>query len=180
MRPPWELLALGALALLTAGGGYVMATNRKTGARWNRLLPAARAAAEKLEAAARAEGLNVMFFDGWRSPEESARNYVAGTSRLSDPYNSYHVWGAALDVAFVNAAGLPTWLEDSSKPKGWVDPRWKQLAAIGQRLGLYSGGINWGWDWGHFQLPGYSVSALRAKYGNDYLAFLAQAGVAVA
>lgn len=180
MRFPWELVALGALALFAAGGGYVMATNRKAGARWSRLLPAARAKVEQLEAAARAEGLNVMFFDGWRSPEDSAKNIAAGTSKVTDPFLSLHVWGVAFDIVFVNAAGLPTWLEDPSKPKGWVDPRWRQLAEIGQRLGLYSGGLNWGWDYPHFQLPGYSASSLRTKYGNNYLAFLSQAGVSVA
>lgn len=180
MRFPWWLIALGAAAIMVTGGGYFFVTNRQTGNRWTRLLPETRAKAQQLIDQARAAGLDVMFWDGWRPPEASAENMRAGTSKVKSPFDSLHVWGVAIDIVFVNAAGFPTWLEDASKPAGWVDPRWKKLAAIGQQLGLYSGGLNWGWDWPHFQMPGYAASTLRARYGNDYLAFLTQRGVAVA
>lgn len=166
-------MAIGALLVAVAGGGYAVTTQRMTGPRWTRLLPEARAKAQQLIAAARAAGLDVMFWDGWRSPEESAANAAAGTSKLADPYNSHHVWGAAVDIVFRNAAGLPVWPTDT-------DPRWRQLAEIGQRLGWLSGGLAWGWDWGHFQLRSVSMADLRARWGTDYLAFLRSAGVAVA
>lgn len=179
VRPLWLLLGLAALAL-AAGGGYVAVTSRQVGPRWYRLLPEARAKAAELVRQANAAGLPVMFWEGWRTPEASAKNIAAGTSQVSHPLNSLHVWGAAFDIVFRNAAGLPTWLEDKSKPKGWVDPRWLQLAEIGRRLGLVSGGLSWGWDWPHFQLPGYSAGQLRAQYSDNYLAFLGSRGVAVA
>lgn len=172
---PWWLLLVGAGIVLLAGGVAVTA-NRRSGPRWGRLLPEAQGLADQLVRQARAAGLDVVFWDGWRSPEASAENMRAGTSKVRSPFDSLHVWGVAFDIVFVNAAGFPTWLEDASKPEGWVDPRWKKLAAIGQQLGLYSGGLNWGWDWPHFQLPGYAASTLRARYGNDYLAFLSQRG----
>ena len=179
MRFPWWLVAVGA-AIMAMGGGYLIVTKRQVGNRWTRLLPETRSKAQQLIDKANAAGLRVMFWDGWRAPEESAKNIAAGTSQLSDPYNSYHVWGLAFDLVFVNDAGLPTWLEDRSKPAGWVDPRWRQLAALGESLGLYSGGLHWGWDWPHFQMPGTSVASLRASYGTNYQAFLSQRGVAVA
>lgn len=172
-RFPWWLLALGAVAMLAAGGGYVMTTQRQSGPRWHRLLPEARTKAQQLIDQARAAGLDVMFWDGWRSPEDSQKNIDAGTSKVSDPFNSLHVWGAAFDIVFRNAAGLPVWPPDT-------DPRWRQLAEIGRRLGLYSGGLHWGWDWPHFQLADYTAGVLRASYGNNYQAFLAQRGVAIA
>lgn len=147
-----------------------MTTQRMSGPRWTRLLPEARAKAQQLVQAARSAGLDVMFWDGWRSPEESAANAAAGTSKLTDPYNSYHVWGAAFDIVFRTATGLPTWPPET-------DPRWRQLAEIGQRLGLYSGGLNWGWDWPHFQLQSVSMPAVRQRWGSDYLAFLKSNGV---
>ena len=171
-RFPWWMVALG-IGLAFAAGGYVVTTQRQSGPRWDRLLPQARAKVEQLLAAARAAGLDVMFWDGWRSPEESAKNVAAGTSKVSDPINSLHVWGVAFDIVFRNAAGLPVWPPET-------DPRWRQLAEIGQGLGLYSGGLNWGWDWPHFQLTGYTAGKLRAAYDRDYLAFLEAKGVAVA
>lgn len=168
---PWWWFLVGAGVLLLAGGGVVaVVTDRKSGPRWGRLLPEARSLADQLVSQARAAGLDVMFWEGWRSPEDSAKNMQAGTSKIKNPLDSLHVWGVAFDIVFRNAAGLPTWPPES-------DPRWHQLAEIGQRLGLVSGGLNWGWDWPHFQLPGYSASSLRSGYSNNYLAFLSSRGV---
>ena len=168
---PWWLFLVGAGMLLLAGGGvYVVTANRRSGPRWAHLLPEARAKADQLVSQARAAGLDVMFWEGWRSLEDSAKNMQAGTSKIKNPLDSLHVWGVAFDIVFRNAAGLPAWPPET-------DPRWRQLAEIGQRLGLVSGGISWGWDWPHFQLPGYTASALRANYNNNYLAFLSSRGV---
>lgn len=169
----WLLLAIGAVVLLAGGVGYVAVTTRKSGPRWDRLLPEAKSKVLELERRAIAAGLPVMFWDGWRSPDESAKNIAAGTSKVKDPHDSLHVWGAAFDIVFRTRAGLPEWPPET-------DPRWKQLATIGRELGLVSGGLSWGWDWPHFQLPTVSAAALKATYGKNYQAFLASRGVTVA
>jgi hypothetical protein len=167
-----------AIALATPQGREVGAraiaavSGRKSGPRWERLHPELRAKIEQLEQAAAAAGLEVMFWDGWRDPEASAANIAAGTSRLKDPLNSTHVWGLGADVVFKNALGMPSWPADD-------DPRWRELAELGRGLGLDSGGIMWGWDWPHFQLPGFPVAGLRAQYGTNFLAFVDSFGGAV-
>ena len=161
------------LILAALGGGYSIVTNRMSGARWDRMLPETRTQALELVRRANAAGLDVMFWDGWRSPQATARNVAAGTSKVADSYGSLHTWGVAFDIVFRNAAGLPYWPDDT-------DPRWRQLAEIGRGLGLNSGGLMWGWDWPHFQLPGYRASALKSSYGVNYLAFLQSRGAVVA
>lgn len=168
-RFPWWIVFLG-IGLAVAGGGYVAMTNRKIGPRWTRLLPQAREKAQELERLANAQGIPAMFFDGWRSPEVSAQNIAKGASRVADPLDSLHVWGLAFDMAFKNDLGMPEWPPDT-------DPRWKRLAELGASIGLNSGGLMWGWDWGHFQLPGFNVAALKQTYAGEYLAFLSSRGV---
>jgi hypothetical protein len=146
--------------------------NRKNGPRWERLHPELRAKVEELERRAQVSGLDVMFWDGWRSPEASAANIAAGASKVKNPLDSLHVWGLAADIVFRNALGVAYWPEDT-------DPRWRQLAAIGEALGLKSGGLMWGWDWPHFQLPGYTSAALRASWGASYLDFIGSTGAIV-
>ncbi len=169
----WLLLGAGALILLGGGAGYYVMTQRMTGPRWDRLLPDIKAKTLALLAAAEKAGLPVMFWEGWRDPAVELKDEQSGTSHLKDPYDSMHIWGGAVDIVFKNAAGLPEWPPVS-------DPRWRQLAELGQSLGLYSGGLHWGWDWGHFQLPGLSLANLRNQYGTNYLAFLQNNGTAVA
>lgn len=169
----WLLLGAGALLLLGGGTGYYIMTQRMTGPRWDRLLPAMKSKTIALLDAAGKAGLQVMFWEGWRDPAVELADEQSGHSKLKDPYNSMHIWGAAADFAFRNAAGLPEW-------PPVTDPRWRQLAEIGQSVGLFSGGLNWGWDWGHFQLPGLSLASLRSQYGTNYLAYLQQNGTAVA
>jgi hypothetical protein len=161
-----------------AGAGMVeklraAVEGRMSGPRWDRLTPEAKAKATELVDAARARGLDVMFWDGWRDPEESAKNIAAGTSKLKDPLDSLHVWGVAFDLVFRGALGQPTWPEAN-------DPRWRELAELGASLGLNSGLLMWGWDGPHFQLPDTSAVALRSRWGGDYLAFLSNAGATVA
>lgn len=172
-RVPWWALALLAIAVIGGGGYYVTQTDRKRGPRWDRLLPQMRAKVLELEQRANAAGLPVMFFEGWRTPEASAANMAAGTSKVKDPLDSLHVWGAAADLVFRNAAGLPYW------PPA-TDPRWRQLAKLGESIGLRSGGLMWGWDWPHFQLPGVTAGALRARYQTNFLAYLRDNGALVA
>lgn len=167
----WQAVALALI--VAGGGGFLAVTNRKTGPRWERLLPELRAKVLQLEAKARERGLDVMFWDGWRDPAETLKNIAAGTSKVKDAYGSLHTWGAAADIVFRNAAGVPYWPADT-------DPRWRQLAEVGEAVGLMSGGRQWGWDWPHFQLRGVTASALKQKYGNNFMAWLGQHGVAVA
>lgn len=145
--------------------------DRMRGPRWERLLPEAKEKAIAILRIAQERGLDVVFYDGWRSPEESAANIAAGTSKIKDPLDSMHVWGAAFDIVFRNSFGQPSWPDAS-------DPRWRELAQIGVSIGLLSGGISWGWDWPHFQLPNVNVAALKQSYRGDYLAYLNTMGVA--
>ncbi len=128
-------------------------------------MPAAQQKALQLIDLAKQQGLDVQFWEGWRDPAVELTNIAAGTSKLKDPIDSLHTWGVAFDIVFRNSAGLPIWPSDT-------DPRWRQLAQLGQSIGLFSGGLNWGWDWPHFQLPEYPLSGLKQQYGRDYLAFV--------
>jgi len=161
-----------------AGAGVIeklaaAVASRMTGPRWDRLTPDAKAKAQDLVTAAQAQGLDVMFWEGWRDPEEEKKNIAAGTSKLKDPLNTAHAWGVAFDIVFRGVLGQPTWPPAD-------DPRWRQLAELGQSLGLMSGGLTWGWDWPHFQLPGVAIKDLRAQYGDNYVAYLSDAGATVA
>lgn len=173
------LLLIALVAVFAAGGGgYVMATNRKRGTTWSRLLPEARAKVEELERKAAAAGLSVMFVAGWRDPAVTQKQIdqcndndpaTPCVTKVKDSLSSGHAWGFAFDIAFKNAAGLPYWPKDT-------DPRWVQLARLGESIGLKSGGLAWGWDFPHFWLPGYSVSAVRAQYVTPQ-SFLSSRGV---
>lgn len=169
----WILAILGGLLALGAPVAVLVVSARKSGPRWERLHPELRRLVPLIEADAQREGLDVMFWEGWRSPEASAANIAAGTSRVKDPLNSLHVWGLAADFVFRGALGQPTWPPDT-------DPRWRALAAIFERHGLRSGGLMWGWDWPHAELPGYSLPELRARYGTNYLAFVRSTGATYA
>lgn len=169
-------LGLGLLGagLLVGGGVYVVQNrDRMNGPRYDRLLPSTKRKLDAHLAQAQAAGLDVMFFDGWRDPVASAKNISNGASKLTDPLDSFHVWGLAYDLAFRNAVGLPYWPPDS-------DPRWLQLAQMGPAVGMNSGGLMWGWDWGHFQEPGINIAALKSQYRGDYLSYLTNSGAIVA
>lgn len=167
----WQLAAAGLF--LIAGGGYLHMSNRKSGPRWERVLPELKQKTLQLELLARERGLDVMFWDGWRDPAETVKNIAAGTSKVKDAFGSLHTWGAAVDIVFRNSVGMASWPADT-------DPRWRQLAQLGESIGLFSGGINWGWDWPHFQLRNLSTTGLKKTYGNNYAAFLNSRGVMVA
>ena len=149
----------------------MVARNRKVGKRWNYLWPQTRAKVNELEALAKANGLDVMFFDGWRDPAETLKNIQKGTSKVKDAYSSKHTWGAAFDMVFVNAVGMPSWPDKT-------DPRWHQLGALGESIGLQWGGRWKFFDGPHFQLP-FSLTAARAAHGNDYRGYLLTKGVEV-
>ena len=164
------VLIVGALA----GGGYYMATGgRRAGKRWLWMTPGAKAKATALIAEANRQGLNVMFWDGWRDPSETLKNIAAGTSKVTDAYSSKHSWGVAFDIVFKNPLGLPSWPPAS-------DPRWQKLGAIGKRLGLRWGGDFSGFfDGPHFELADFSLTTARATYGKNYQGWLAYKGVTI-
>ncbi len=174
----WIVAGLGFVALALGGTrqgraliaeGVQAVTERKTGPRWTGLTQAMRDAVLRVEAEAARRGVQVMFWDGWRSPAEEQQYIDKGTSKLKDPLNTLHAWGVAADFAIVNEFGAPSWPDAS-------DHRWQVLADAIEAAGLKSGGRMWGWDWPHAQLPDVSVRELRAAYGDNYAAYIASNG----
>jgi peptidoglycan L-alanyl-D-glutamate endopeptidase CwlK len=101
---------------------------------------------------ARAAGYRVVIASGTRTMGEQAALYAkgrtAGGAKVTNapPGESAHNFGLAVDFAFGNAIGQPTWPEGAP---------WAAVAAIGKRLGL-----EWGGDWKggfvdrpHLELP---------------------------
>ena len=165
------ILAIGAIA---AGGYYAVTGGRKVGRRWTWLVPEARTKIGQLEREARRQGLDVLFWDGWRDPGETLANIAKGTSKVKDAYGSKHTWGVAFDIVMKNAVGLPEWPPAS-------DPRWQRLGAIGERLGLKWGGRFTGFfDGPHFEIPEFNLTTARNTYGVNYQGWLAYKGVPIA
>ncbi len=169
----WFAVAgIGLIALLFGGGNIML--DRMSGKRYNWLLPIMKLKLTALLDQAKSGGLDVMFWDGWRSPASELKDQQKGTSALHDAYSSYHTWGAAVDVVFRSSLGEPVWPPAD-------DPRWQVLGNIGRGLGL-----TWGGDWvhlrdmAHFQLSGLSVPDLRLTYGNNYAEWLQSKGIKVA
>ena len=164
------LLVVGAIA---GTGYYAVTTGRKRGKRWTWLVPEARTKAIQLVREANRQGLNVMFWDGWRDPAETLHNIAKGTSKVKDAYGSKHTWGVAFDIVFKDALGLPSWPPAS-------DPRWQKLGAIGKQLGLKWGGDFRGFfDGPHFELPDFNMTTARNAYGINYQGWLAYKGVGI-
>lgn len=172
----WQRIGLIVLVLAAiAGGGYFAVTaGRKIGKRWKWLIPEARTKATQLEQLAKANGLSVMFWDGWRDPAETLQNIAKGTSKVADAWASNHTWGIAFDIVFKNAIGLPEWPPAS-------DQRWQKLGAIGKNIGLKWGGDFVGFfDGPHFELPNVALADLRKKYGTHYQLWLNAKGIPTA
>lgn len=187
----------GILTLLIAavvGGGvaYVAVTNRKRGKRWDLLWPETKRKVNELEAVAKVNGLDVMFWDGWRDPKTTLENIAKGTSKVKDAFGSGHTWGSDFDIVFRGAGGLPSWPDGIlTRPDGseYINPQWLKLGRLGEALGLSWGG-RWRtlgtvgrkgsglFDGPHFQLP-RSMTAIRGQYGTNYVAFLKTKGVVV-
>lgn len=167
------LILGGAVGLLLAGFSTMTGSKYMSGRNWNYVLPEMKQKVLQLLAEAKAQGLHVMFYNGWRSPAQEAADQKHGTSDLTSAYDSWHTWGAAADIVFKSALGEPEWPNAD-------DPRWQKLGAIGKSLGLV-----WGGDWttlrdmAHFQLANINVPELRQTYGTNYLAWLRNNGVTV-
>ncbi len=155
-----------------------MISARMKGPRWDNLLPEVRRRVLLLLERAKAEGLDVDFFSGWRSVESQLENMANGYSWVTDPLDSYHAWGMAVDIPFVGVTGF-TW-PDPDVPENME--RWQKLGAIGKALGF-----TWGGDWAkkgkfdgaHFQFNVATPSSLKTAYNRDPLAFLRENGVPV-
>lgn len=126
------------------------------GKTWNRMLPELQKRTTATIEQAQAEGLDVMFYEGWRSVTRSQEMIDKGTSKLKNAEDSDHVWSIGVDLVFANSLGLASWPDIS-------DPRWKRLHEIGNANGLE---FYISWDAPHARLSGYSVSALKKQYGH--------------
>lgn len=159
------LLSLGGLAYGVWTGAFenVMSTIRKFGSRWNNLHPDLKVKAEYVERRALETGLPIMFWDGARSVSDSQANMASGASHVSDPYNSYHVWGLAVDYV-KNNNGIPEWPPAS-------DSFWMKLAALYEEAGLVAGARWKFFDGAHGQMP-ISLASVRSKYGTDFNSYI--------
>lgn len=105
------------------------------------LYPPFEAKIEALLIAARAHGMEVGLFEGFRSWEKQAQIFAQGRTKpgkvvtKAPPGHSWHNFGLAADVVF-RAKGKWSWAE--SHP-------WSRLGALGKELGL-----EWGGDWKRF------------------------------
>lgn len=169
-RVGFVVLLVGAIA----GGGYWAVTaGRRQGKRWAWLTAEARTKATALVAEANRQGLNVMFWDGWRDPQVTLENIAKGTTKVKDAYGSRHTWGVAFDLVFKNPVGLPSWPDAD-------DPRWQKLGRIGKQMGLRWGGdFSTFFDGPHFYLPSFSMATARRVYGINYQGWLAYKGVRI-
>ena len=105
-------------------------------------------------------GLNIIISETFRTKAEQNALYAKGRTapgsvmtKVQFPY-SLHNWAIAFDIAVI-----------INGKANWDLQYYKKIAPIGKSLGLESGG-DWKSfkDWPHYQLPGYSVSALLNKY----------------
>lgn len=107
---------------------------------------------------AKKQGLNVIPFEGYRSMAKQKRLYESGRGVTRAPAGySYHNYGLAVDLVFVNEAGKPSWDNQHD---------WQKLGQIGKKLGL-----QWGGDFKnlkdmtHFEYhPGLKLNDVRQAY----------------
>lgn len=151
-----------------------MITERMRGPRWEGLLPEVKEKTLDLLALAKKEGLEVMFWEGWRSEGEQLQKMAKGVSFVKDPLNGKHLWGMAVDIVFRNAAGLPSW-PDPKIPENKA--KWERLGKIGESLGFEWGGRWKNYDGPHFQLS-TNLKLVRMSYSRPGT-FLKDKGVMV-
>ena len=107
--------------------------------------------------------VKLLCYETWRSAERQDWVYAQKQSQLKSP-NGVHQWYHAFDIVPLDANGAAVWASKTHEI-------WKNIAAIGESLGL-----EWGGRWSsmndpfHFQdkaflLGSTSASKLVAKYG---------------
>lgn len=109
----------------------------------SRLHPRLAGLAETLVRAAWQAGLRVMVFEGYRDDKRQNELFTKGTTRARAG-QSYHGFGLAVDLVFLDDRGNPSWA---------LHHDWQKLGRIGKELGFVWGGdfkkIK---DFGHFEL----------------------------
>lgn len=166
-----------------------MSGDRKNGARWNALPLRNKRLALEIEKRAAAQGLQVGFFDGWRHPNDQLQKMKAGTSKVVDPFSSYHVWGEAIDMVPLNSAGQFYWPDGilvAADGSHYINPIWEKLGRIGEQLGLTWGGRWYNvntktgfFDGAHFQSSWIDTATLKFNYGNNPAAYLRDQNIVV-
>lgn len=111
--------------------------------------------AKKIEAflsEAKAEGLPIFLWQGYRSPQEQDKLFNSGKGVTNARGGkSFHNYGLAVDVVFDNGKGGPSWDNQHN---------WQRLGELGKKFGL-----TWGGDFkrikdlGHFEF--HSSADLR-------------------
>jgi hypothetical protein len=151
-----------AIAIMTAtvlyNGRRIRAELSMMGEGWDRLHPEVQRRAMKVLEQARAAGLNVGVFEGWRDADRQRQLMKKGTSWVGDVNNSYHRWGLAVDFVFLDALGRWTW-----DPEGGREA-WEKLGRIIEANGFEWGGRFRTFDGPHAQLPLFTIAQLKQQY----------------
>ncbi len=151
-----------AIAIMTASvlynGRRIRAELSMMGEGWDRLHPEVKRRALKVLEQARAEGLHVGIFEGYRDEYRQRELMGKGNSWVGDPNNSYHRWGLAVDFVFLDKLGRWTWNPDGGRAT------WEKLGRIIEANGFEWGGRWRNFDGPHAQLPLYTIAALKATY----------------
>lgn len=129
--------------------------------------------------------LRVGIFDGWRSVSDQQKLIDSRDSFVSDPLNSYHPWGLAVDFVFLNRLGQWTFLDELTRTEfagnARNNPIWQALGSV-----IKQNGFEWGGDFitvfdgphGQFTQTG-RIAQLRGQFGTPDN-FLIRQGVMVA
>lgn len=114
---------------------------------------------QSLVVTARAASLNVIVFETYRSEPRQLLLFKQGRTKIKT--NGMHHYGVAADLVFL-LNGQPAWPSAG-------DPRWKELADIGRKLGLYWGGDFKGLvDCPHWQYVAATVAAQNPIRAGKY------------
>lgn len=95
------------------------------------------------------QGLNIDIIETYRSPDRQAYLYEQGRVRPGDkvtkalPWQSWHQYALAFDVAFFDAANKPYWPKKD-------DPVWDRVDAAAEKYGL---------ETLSFERPHYQITA---------------------
>ncbi len=105
--------------------------------------------------------LSVGAFAGLRSLRDEKKSEDKGSSWLSIPLSSYHVWGLAVDFVFIRNGN---WTWEPTGNFGEDRALWERLGTI-----IKAAGFEWGGDWKRFdgphaQLPLINVASLKVRY----------------
>ncbi|MFH1131682.1 MAG: M15 family metallopeptidase [Pseudomonadota bacterium] len=83
------------------------------------------------------------------------------TVTQAPPGYSYHEYDLAYDLVTLRR-GVPAWIENLDLDNDGI-PDYREIAELGESVGMYSMGLQKGWDWPHFQMSfGLSIKDLLA------------------